>query len=111
MTTPILIGFGIAGIALGARAVRITYQRLGMGGGSLAYAKRFYDGGFDSAMTKREAALILGCRQSANAKLVMERYRTLMKLNHPDIGGSPYVAQKVNEAKEMLIKSKKKERS
>lgn len=58
-------------------------------------------------MTKREAALILGVRATANRKQVLDRYRTLMRLNHPDHGGSPFMAQKVNEAKELLIQSKK----
>ena len=49
----------------------------------------------------------LGFRQTADAQKITERYRLLMKLNHPDLGGSPFIAQKVNEAKELLLKSKK----
>lgn len=65
--------------------------------------KKFYEGGFEEEMTRREAALILGIRESAPKKKVREAHRRLAMLNHPDTGGSTYVASKVNEAKEMLL--------
>ena len=60
-------------------------------------------GGFLPEMTRREAALILGLRESAPAERVRDAHRRVMIANHPDAGGSSYLATKVNEAKEMLI--------
>lgn len=38
-----------------------------------AFGKRFYDGGFDDKMTRKEAALILGVRESAPAQRIKVR--------------------------------------
>jgi DnaJ homolog subfamily C member 19 len=35
---------------------------------------------------------------------VRERHRKLLLLNHPDAGGSGFIASKINEAKDVLIK-------
>jgi DnaJ family protein C protein 19 len=47
---------------------------------------RFYKGGFDAKMTKREASLILAIRESSTKKEIRESHRRLMMLNHPDSG-------------------------
>ena len=45
--------------------------------------RRFYDGGFEPEMTRREAALILGVRESAAKDKVMAAHRKVMIANHP----------------------------
>lgn len=67
------------------------------------FSKRYYEGGFEPTMTKREAGLILGCRETASKERIMDRYRLLIRLNHPDMGGSPMLSAKINEAKNMLF--------
>lgn len=68
-----------------------------------ARVRRFYEGGFQSTMTRREAALILGLRESVAADKVREAHRRVMVANHPDAGGSHYLASKVNEAKDLML--------
>jgi hypothetical protein len=45
-------------------------------------------------------------RESAPPQRVKEKHRTLLLANHPDTGGSTYIAGKVNEAKELLLNEK-----
>ncbi|KAL3621283.1 hypothetical protein CASFOL_036195 [Castilleja foliolosa] len=65
--------------------------------------RKFYEGGFQPKMTRREAALILGVRESTPIDKIREAHRRVMIANHPDAGGSHYVASKINEAKEILL--------
>lgn len=67
---------------------------------------KYYEGGFEEKMTKREAALILGVRESSTEKRIKEAHRKLLILNHPDTGGSTFIAGKLNEAKELLLKGR-----
>nr|SVE77398.1 EOG090X0MNL [Daphnia lumholtzi]SVE78027.1 EOG090X0MNL [Daphnia lumholtzi]SVE78655.1 EOG090X0MNL [Daphnia lumholtzi]SVE79286.1 EOG090X0MNL [Daphnia lumholtzi] len=63
---------------------------------------RYYKGGFDAKMSKREASLILGISPTANKIRIKEAHKKIMLANHPDRGGSPYLAAKINEAKDFL---------
>lgn len=45
-------------------------------------------GGFQPEMTRREAALILGLRESAAEERIKEAHRRIMIANHPDSGAA-----------------------
>ncbi|KAH8582202.1 chaperone DNAj domain chaperone [Cryptosporidium sp. chipmunk genotype I] len=62
--------------------------------------------GFENPMSIREAYRILNVSPIASKARVREAHRQLMLRNHPDNGGSNYVASKVNEAKELICGDK-----
>lgn len=47
---------------------------------------------------------ILGISPTANKTKVKEAFKRVMAVNHPDRGGSPYIASKINEAKDFMEK-------
>jgi len=112
----ILVGLGMAALGVGGRiALRTAPKAISNMENVLksmpsqldskAWANsKYYKGGFEGKMTKREAALILGVSPNAPAKKISDSHKKIMLLNHPDRGGSPYLASKINEAKDFLSK-------
>eukprot|EP01018_Ginkgo_biloba_P015893 Gb_33092 [translate_table: standard] len=143
--TPFLAGLAIATAALAGKYGVQAWQAF-KSRPPTPRIRKFYDGGFQPTMTRREAALILGVsslsselavksstyvvlshphtiqapksmaypdagnqvpshlsRESATPDKVKEAHRRVMIANHPDAGGSDFLASKVNEAKDVML--------
>ncbi|KAL5709120.1 hypothetical protein ACHQM5_019842 [Ranunculus cassubicifolius] len=94
--TSLLSGATVAAAALGGKYLIRSFAGAFSGPG----IRTFYKGGFEAVMTKREAA---------DAEKVKQAYKKVMMGNHPDAGGSPFIARKVNEARDLLMKQNKHE--
>jgi hypothetical protein len=58
----------------------------------------------DTKMTKEEAHRVLGVDDNATEEEVIEAHRKLIQKMHPDRGGNDYLAAKINQAKDYLLK-------
>lgn len=99
---PVLTGFG-AFFALYATAGIYKGVQTKMNGGKAVTS--YLKDGFDNKMNKKEALQILNLTENKlTKKKLKEVHRKIMLANHPDKGGSPYLATKINEAKDFIEK-------
>ncbi|KAK7047297.1 mitochondrial import inner membrane translocase subunit TIM14 [Paramarasmius palmivorus] len=100
MATPIIVGVGAMAAALVGRHF---IRRAGMGA-----AEQWVKGGFKAKMDRKEALAILNLKDGPQLRTKLkDAHRQIMLANHPDRGGSPYLASKVNEAKDLLEKNQR----
>ncbi|CCM01390.1 uncharacterized protein FIBRA_03441 [Fibroporia radiculosa] len=100
MATPLIIGVGALAAAVAGRQL---LRRAGQGA-----AEQWAKGGFKAKMDHKEAVAILGLKDGPQLKSKLkDAHRQIMLSNHPDRGGSPYLASKINEAKDLLDKEKR----
>ncbi|KAJ0983916.1 hypothetical protein J5N97_002272 [Dioscorea zingiberensis] len=102
MVSPIIAGLAVAAAAYASR-YGIQAWNAYKARPVVPRMRKFYEGGFQPTMTRREAALILGIREGANLIKVKEAHKKVMVANHPDAGGSHYLASKINEAKDVML--------
>lgn len=103
---PVLVTIAAASaIAVGRAAWRARKQLIampasafGIVGGKQSSAP-FLHGGFQSRMTYGEALQILDLPPAPTREQLLRNHRRVMLSNHPDRGGSTYLALKINEAR------------
>ena len=56
-----------------------------------------------SSMTRAEAYEVLGLKPGAEPDEIHAAHRRLMRMAHPDTGGSDWLASRINQARDVLL--------
>ncbi len=105
----LLVGAAIALIVSGREAVLVALLPF-----IYPYFARWYQqhsfkkqqqpaGGASAEMTKAEALEILGLAENCSEDDILAAHIKLMSVNHPDRGGSAYLAARINAARDLLL--------
>jgi hypothetical protein len=70
---------------------------------SFSEKKEYNGSNRKSAMSKEEARQLLGVGDNATPQEVNSAFHRLMKRNHPDVGGTNYLAEKLIQARDILL--------
>ncbi|URE32922.1 DnaJ domain [Musa troglodytarum] len=94
MVLPLLAGLAVAAAALAGRYGVQAWQ---------AYKARPVVPRVDQTENLRQGQTTICYRENASPDKVKEAHKKVMVANHPDAGGSHYLASKINEAKDVLL--------
>jgi len=105
---PWLMGILAALLALAARAAQLLpyiamFKKLMGSGTGEAKSNSSVSSSPRSAMSKEEAADILGVDVAASSEEVRLAHKKLIQKLHPDRGGSDALAKQINTAKDVLL--------
>ena len=102
---------GAAAFATGALALYGRYRwikgiidRIGAAGGQPGAGPRSAPGQRAPVTGEEEAYAILGLEPGADRDAILAAHKRLMRLVHPDRGGSDYLAAKINQARDILLR-------
>ena len=89
--------------AQGAKLLEAYLDRLMPGWRAAGRAEDAKPSRASGGMSREEAYAILGLAADAGEAEIREAYQRLMLKNHPDRGGSSYLAAQINRAREVLL--------
>jgi hypothetical protein len=97
----------VALVMVGLRVLPELAAKSGVGTGGGTEAKVGETGSAarrgNAPMSRSEALRVLDLSEAAGTEEINARYRSLVKMVHPDLGGSSYLTAQLNTAREVLL--------